>query len=95
MLLGLALFYVGAVLILNGLWMLGRIGDRTGHDARAPARLQPAGQAILGFDRRGTGLGQCIELHIAGDMHAGWSCPMREHKVGAGLVLNADQIEGP
>lgn len=28
MLLGLALFYVGAVLILNGLWMLGRIGDR-------------------------------------------------------------------
>lgn len=28
MLLGLALFYVGAVLILNGLWMLGRIDDR-------------------------------------------------------------------
>ena len=28
MLLGLSLFYVGAVLILNGLWMLGRIGDR-------------------------------------------------------------------
>ena len=28
MLPGLALFYVGAVLILNGLWMLGRIGDR-------------------------------------------------------------------
>ena len=28
MLLGLVLFYVGAVLILNGLWMLGRIGDR-------------------------------------------------------------------
>ncbi|MCC4118701.1 AmiS/UreI family transporter [Aromatoleum toluclasticum] len=28
MLLGLTLFYVGAVLILNGLWMLGRIGDR-------------------------------------------------------------------
>ncbi|RTL33239.1 MAG: transporter [Rhodocyclaceae bacterium] len=28
MLLGLALLYVGAVLILNGLWMLGRIGDR-------------------------------------------------------------------
>jgi putative amide transporter protein len=28
MLLGLALFYVGAVLILNGLWMLGRVGDR-------------------------------------------------------------------
>lgn len=28
MLLGLALFYVGAVLILNGLWLLGRIGDR-------------------------------------------------------------------
>lgn len=25
---GLVLFYVGAVLILNGLWMLGRIGDR-------------------------------------------------------------------
>lgn len=28
MLLGLSLFYVGAVLILNGLSMLGRIGDR-------------------------------------------------------------------
>jgi len=28
MLTGLALFYVGAVLILNGLWMLGRISDR-------------------------------------------------------------------
>ena len=28
MLLGLVLFYVGAVLILNGLWMLGGIGDR-------------------------------------------------------------------
>ncbi|KAI5913496.1 AmiS/UreI family transporter [Thauera sp. 2A1] len=28
MLLGLSLFYVGAVLILNGLWMLGRIADR-------------------------------------------------------------------
>lgn len=28
MLLGLALFYVGAVLILNGLWMQGRVGDR-------------------------------------------------------------------
>ena len=28
MLLGLSLFYVGAVLILNGLWMLERIGDR-------------------------------------------------------------------
>ncbi|WP_024303689.1 AmiS/UreI family transporter [Pseudogulbenkiania sp. MAI-1] len=28
MLLGLTLLYVGAVLILNGLWMLGRIGDR-------------------------------------------------------------------
>ncbi len=28
MLTGLALFYVGAVLILNGLWMLERIGDR-------------------------------------------------------------------
>ena len=28
MLSGLVLFYVGAVLILNGLWMLGRIGDR-------------------------------------------------------------------
>lgn len=28
MLLGLSLFYVGAALILNGLWMLGRIGDR-------------------------------------------------------------------
>lgn len=28
MLLGLSLFYVGAVLVLNGLWMLGRIGDR-------------------------------------------------------------------
>ena len=28
MLLGLSLFYVGAVLILNGLWILGRIGDR-------------------------------------------------------------------
>ncbi len=28
MLLGLSLFYVGAVLILNGLWMLGRVGDR-------------------------------------------------------------------
>ena len=27
MLLGLVLFYVGAVLILNGLWMLGHIGD--------------------------------------------------------------------
>ena len=25
--LGLALFYVGAVLCLNGLWLLGRIGD--------------------------------------------------------------------
>lgn len=25
---GLVLFYVGAVLILNGLWMLGRIDDR-------------------------------------------------------------------
>lgn len=28
MLLGLTLLYVGAVLILNGLWMLGRIGDK-------------------------------------------------------------------
>lgn len=28
MLLGLALFWVGAVLCLNGIWMLGRIGDR-------------------------------------------------------------------
>lgn len=28
MLTGLSLFYVGAVLILNGLWMLGRISDR-------------------------------------------------------------------
>lgn len=28
MLLGLSLFYVGAVLILNGLWMFGRIGER-------------------------------------------------------------------
>ena len=28
MLLGLSLLYVGAVLILNGLWMLGRIGER-------------------------------------------------------------------
>jgi hypothetical protein len=28
MLLGLALLYVGAVLCLNGLWLLGRIGDR-------------------------------------------------------------------
>jgi putative amide transporter protein len=28
MLAGLILFYVGAVLILNGLWMLGRIADR-------------------------------------------------------------------
>lgn len=26
--LGLSLFYVGAVLCLNGLWMLGRIADR-------------------------------------------------------------------
>jgi hypothetical protein len=28
MLLGLSLLYVGAVLFLNGLWMLGRIGGR-------------------------------------------------------------------
>jgi hypothetical protein len=28
MLLGLALLYVGAVLFLNGLWLMGRIGDR-------------------------------------------------------------------
>ena len=28
--LGLSLFYVGAVLCLNGLWMLGRIADRDG-----------------------------------------------------------------
>jgi len=28
MLLGLSLFYVGAVLILNGLWLLGHIEDR-------------------------------------------------------------------
>lgn len=28
MLLGLALLYVGAVLFLNGLWLLGRIGDK-------------------------------------------------------------------
>lgn len=28
MLLGLALLFVGAVLFLNGLWLLGRIGDR-------------------------------------------------------------------
>jgi hypothetical protein len=28
MLLGLALLYVGAVLCLNGLWLLGRIGDK-------------------------------------------------------------------
>jgi hypothetical protein len=28
MLLGLALFYVGAVLCLNGLWLLGQIGDK-------------------------------------------------------------------
>ena len=28
MLLGLVLFYVGAVLILNGLWMLELIGER-------------------------------------------------------------------
>ncbi|HMQ94918.1 MAG TPA: AmiS/UreI family transporter [Amaricoccus sp.] len=28
MLLGLVLLYVGAVLFLNGIWMLGRIGDR-------------------------------------------------------------------
>ena len=28
MLAGLALFYVGAVLCLNGLWLLGRIGDK-------------------------------------------------------------------
>lgn len=28
MLLGLTLLYVGAVLFLNGLWLLGRIGDR-------------------------------------------------------------------
>lgn len=28
MLLGLSLLYVGAVLCLNGLWLLGRIGDR-------------------------------------------------------------------
>ncbi len=28
MLLGLSLLYVGAVLFLNGLWMLGRIGDK-------------------------------------------------------------------
>jgi hypothetical protein len=28
MLLGLALFWVGAVLLLNGIWLLGRIGDR-------------------------------------------------------------------
>ena len=26
--LGLALFYVGAVLCLNGLWLIGRIGDK-------------------------------------------------------------------
>jgi hypothetical protein len=28
MLLGLSLLYVGAVLFLNGLWLLGRIGDK-------------------------------------------------------------------
>jgi putative amide transporter protein len=28
MLLGLVLFYVGAVLCLNGIWLLGRIGDK-------------------------------------------------------------------
>ena len=28
MLAGLALFYVGAVLCLNGLWLIGRIGDK-------------------------------------------------------------------
>ena len=28
MLLGLSLLYVGAVLCLNGLWLLGRIGDK-------------------------------------------------------------------
>src|SRR3981081_2796014 len=28
MLLGLALFWVGAVLCLNGIWLLGKIGDR-------------------------------------------------------------------
>lgn len=28
MLLGLSLFYVGAVLVLNGLWLLGHIGDK-------------------------------------------------------------------
>ncbi len=28
MLLGLVLFYVGAVLFLNGLWLIGRVGDR-------------------------------------------------------------------
>ena len=28
MLAGLALFYVGAVLCLNGLWVLGRVGDK-------------------------------------------------------------------
>ena len=28
MLLGMALFWVGAVLCLNGIWLLGKIGDR-------------------------------------------------------------------
>ena len=28
MLAGLSLFYVGAVLCLNGLWLIGRIGDK-------------------------------------------------------------------
>ena len=28
MLLGLALLYVGAVLFLNGIWLMGRIGDQ-------------------------------------------------------------------
>ncbi|MDE0341821.1 MAG: transporter, partial [Deltaproteobacteria bacterium] len=28
MLLGLALLYVGSVLFLNGIWLMGRIGDR-------------------------------------------------------------------
>lgn len=48
MLLGLLLFYVGAVLFLNGLWLLGRIADREIVVINIVAGLVAVGVAVEG-----------------------------------------------
>ena len=88
MLLGLSLFWVGAVLFLNGLWVLGKVGDReisvidvfVGTVTLAVATYLAFGPALTRPASRARRFCCCLHLPITGWLGTDGMVPM-----GAGL----------